>query len=172
MSETEADRAAEPAPGAEPGPQPGRDEGPRRPGTVLAAAVICFAEAGVCGVFVLVGVVIAVLGAEAHGAGTDAGLLITAGVVASAVSLALGVLYVLCGRGLLRGDRVWYLAGLALLSLTVVLGVIGFAVQRNLWDLLWPLIDVVAIWLLVGTPRSRAFFLGPRSGGPAGILRP
>lgn len=162
MSETEAESGPEPAP-------EGRQS---RPATVLAAAVICFVEAGICGLFVLVGIVIAVLGAEAHGAGTESGLLITAGVVAAAVSLGLGVLYVLCGRGLLRGDRTWYQAALALLGLSVVVGVVGFALQRNLWDLLWPLIDLVAIWLLVGRPRSRAFFRGPLPEGSAGTLRP
>lgn len=157
MSETEA--------------EPGTEERASRPPTVLAAAVICFVEGGVCGLFALAGVVIAVLGAEAHGAGTASGLLITAGVLVAALFLVLGVLYVLCGRGLLRGHRTWYLATLALLGLSVVVGLVGFAVQRNLWDLLWPLVDLVAIWLLVGTPRSRAFFPGQRSRGQAGMLR-
>lgn len=153
-------------------PAPSAEKGASRPATVLAAAVICFVEAGVCGLFLLAGIVIAVLGAEAHGAGTDSGLLVTAGVVVAALFLVLGALYVLCGRGLLRGRRVWYLATLALAGLSVVVGVVGFAVQRNLWDLLWPLIDLVAIWLLVGTPRSRAFFLGPRLESQVGMLRP
>lgn len=131
-----------------------------RPATVVAAAVVCFVEAGFCGLGVLAGVVIVVLGAEAHGAGTDSGLLIGAGVLILVAFLVVGSLYVLCGRGLLRGRRGWYLAALALTSLSVVVGVVGFAVQRNLWDLLWPLVDLVAIGLLLG-PRSRAFFRSP-----------
>ncbi len=140
---------------------PGIEERAGRPAAVVAAAVICLVAAGFCGLGVLAGVVITVLGAEAHGAGTDSGLLISAGLVIVAVFLVVGLLYVLCGRGLLRGRRAWYLAALGLLSLSVVVGVVGFALQRNLWDLLWPVVDVVAIGLLVGTPRSRAFFPAP-----------
>jgi hypothetical protein len=135
------------------------EEGVRRPAAVVAAAVICFVEAGFCGLGVLAGIVITVLGAEASGAGTDSGLLITTGILIAVIFLAAGVLYGFCGWGLLQGRRAWYLATLGLMSLTVVVGVVAFAIQRNLWDLLWPLIDVVAIGLLVAMPESREFFL-------------
>lgn len=142
---------------------PGTAEPAARPATVTAAAVICCVEAAFCGLGALAGIVIIVLGAEAHGAGTDSGLLITAGVLILVLFLVAGVLYGLCGRGLLRGHRAWYLAALGLLGLGVVAGVVGFGVLRNPWYLLWPLVDVVAVALLVGMPRSRAFFLGSDS---------
>lgn len=134
-----------------------------RPVRVVVAAVICFVEAGFCALGVLAGAVITVLGAKALGVGTASGPLISAGVLILAVFLVVGLLYVLCGRGLLRGRRAWYLAALGLLSLSAAVGAVGFAVQRNPWDLLWPLIDAGAIGLLAGA-RSRAFFLAP--GGP------
>ena len=145
---------------SEAGAAPDSEERAPRPATVVAAAVICFVEAGFCGLGVLAGLVITVLGLEARAAGTNSGLLISAGVLILAVFLVLGLLYVLCGRGLLSGHRAWYLAALVLLCVSALVGVVGFAVQRNLWDLLWPLVDVIAIGLLVG-PRSRAFLLGP-----------
>lgn len=142
---------------------------PPRPATVVAVAVICFVEAGFCGLGALAGIVITVLGAEAHAAGTAAGLLIGTGILILAVFLVVGLVYVLCGRGLLRGSRIWYLATLALLSLSVLAGAVAFGALRNPWDLLWPAVDVVLIALLVGTPQTRAFFLDPT---PFDVRRP
>lgn len=130
---------------------------------VLAVAVVCFVEAGCCGLGVLAGAVITVLGVEAHRAGTDSALLITIGLAIGVVLLVVGVLYVLAGRGLLGGRRGWYLAALALFGASALVGIVAFVMMRNLWDLLWPLIDVIAIGLVAGAPRSRSFFLDRRS---------
>ncbi|MBO0703063.1 MAG: hypothetical protein J2P38_09035 [Candidatus Dormibacteraeota bacterium] len=137
------------------------EERAARPAAVVAAAVICFVEAGFCGLVLLAGIVITVLGGEANAAGTASGLLITSGILIAAVFLVVGVVYVLGGLGLLRGSRLWYLIVLALLALSLVAGVVAFAVQRNLWDLLWPVVDAVAIGLLIGNPQSRAYFAEP-----------
>lgn len=142
-----------------------------RPTTVLVAAIICFLQAAVFVINMLVGAGIAVLGVEGRGLHGGSSLLLAAGLLIVAFCLAAGILYLLGGRGLLRGRRRWY-RGVQVIFVLSVAGGLGayFAQSGNAWDLTLPVGSTVGL-VLLALPRSRAFF-HPHVASRTSPLRP
>lgn len=131
-----------------------------RPIPVVVAAIICFLQAAIFGVNMLVGLGIAALGFEGRGLHDSSALLLGVGLLIAALCLGVGILYLLGGRRLLRGRREWHRAVLIGFGLTIAGGVVAFYAQGgNTWDLVLPVGSTVGL-VLLALPRSRAYFSG------------